>query len=47
VLTYDKRRRKKLIEEICELCCDLDYLDVEKNKNEETQEFDEDLVQGI
>lgn len=42
-----KEEEKKLIEEICELCCDLDYLDIEQNKHEETQEFDEDLVQGI
>ena len=45
-----KEEEQKIIDEITELTCDLDYLDeIQENwlKQKKEQEFDEDLVQGI
>jgi len=45
-----KEEEQKIIDEIAELTCDLDYLDeMQENwlKKKKEQEFDEDLVQGI
>lgn len=45
-----KEEEQKIIDEITELTCDLDYLDeMQENwlKKKKEQEFDEDLVQGI